>query len=133
MLNRDRLASKKVSKTSAVQSQLNEPLADENIHIGPSDYVAWQNDNKVCYLRLEGRGFGGFPVNLELRLSVEDSPNSAGVAIDAIRCCKLARDRKIGGVLESIAAYTMKHPPKQYADSDAKVMVNEFIKGKRER
>jgi myo-inositol-1-phosphate synthase len=98
-----------------------------------NDYVPWQNDNKVCYLRIEGRGFGGFPVNLELRLSVEDSPNSAGVAIDAIRCCRLARDRKVGGMLESIAAYTMKHPPIQHPDSEAKKMVSEFILGKRER
>ncbi len=133
MLNRDRLASKKVSKTQSVQSQMHEPLSDENIHIGPSDYVAWQNDNKVCYLRLDGRGFGGFPVNLELRLSVEDSPNSAGVAIDAIRCCRLARDRKTGGSLDSIAAYTMKHPPKQFADTVAKTMVCDFIEGTIER
>lgn len=129
MLNRTRLKSKRISKTAAVQSQLAEPLEDENIHIGPSDYVAWQNDNKVCYLRMEGRGFGGFPVNLELRLSVEDSPNSAGVAIDAIRCCRLARDRKIGGPLVSISAYSMKHPPKQIADTEAKELVSKFIHG----
>ncbi|MBI4388188.1 MAG: inositol-3-phosphate synthase [Candidatus Omnitrophica bacterium] len=129
MLNRNRLKSKKISKTAAVQSQLTTPLEEDNIHIGPSDYVAWQNDNKVCYLRMEGRGFGGFPVNLELRLSVEDSPNSAGVAIDAIRCCKLARDRKIGGPLVSIAAYAMKHPPKQLPDTEAKELVAKFIQG----
>ena len=105
------------------------PLEADNIHIGPSDYVAWQNDNKVCYLRMEGRGFAGFPVNVELRLSVEDSPNSAGVAIDAIRCCKLARDRNIGGPLTSISAYAMKHPPKQIPDSQAKELVSKFIQG----
>lgn len=129
MLNRTRLKSKKISKTAAVQSQLPQPLEDDNIHIGPSDYVPWQNDNKVCYLRIEGRGFAEFPVNLELRLSVEDSPNSAGCAIDAIRCCKLARERKIGGPLISISAYTMKHPPKQIPDTEARDLVKKFIQG----
>jgi myo-inositol-1-phosphate synthase len=129
MLNRDRLKQKKISKTSAVQSELGEPLAADKIHIGPSDYVPWQNDNKVCYLRIEGRGYAGFPVSLEARLSVEDSPNSAGVAIDAIRCCKIARDRKIGGPLTSISAYTMKHPPKQIHDSEAKELVRKFVQG----
>ena len=129
MLNRTRLASKKISKTAAVQSQLPVPLDADNIHIGPSDYVPWQNDNKVCYLRIEGRGFGEFPVSLELRLSVEDSPNSAGCGIDAIRCCRLARDRKIGGPLISISAYTMKHPPRQIPDSEAKDLVKKFIQG----
>ncbi len=133
MLNRSRLKSKKISKTDAVQSQLEIPLEEDNIHIGPSDYVPWQNDNKVCYLRIEGRGFAGFPVSLECRLSVEDSPNSAGVAIDAIRCCRLARDRKIGGPLTSIAAYTMKHPPKQIPDTDAKELVRKFIQGSCQR
>ncbi|OGW86848.1 MAG: inositol-3-phosphate synthase [Omnitrophica bacterium RIFCSPLOWO2_01_FULL_45_10b] len=129
MLNRTRLKSKKISKTAAVQSQLDVPLEEENIHIGPSDYVPWQNDNKVCYLRIEGRGFAGFPVTLECRLSVEDSPNSAGVGIDAIRCCRLARDRKIGGPLISISAYSMKHPPKQIHDTEAKELVRKFIQG----
>ena len=129
MLNRTRLKSKKISKTAAVQSQLATPLEEDNIHIGPSDYVPWQNDNKVCYLRMEGRGFAGFPMNLELRLSVEDSPNSAGCAIDAIRCCKLARERKIGGPLISISAYTMKHPPKQIPDTEARDLVKKFIQG----
>jgi myo-inositol-1-phosphate synthase len=129
MLNRSRLASKKISKTAAVQSQLAVPLEEENIHIGPSDYVPWQNDNKVCYLRIEGRGFAEFPVNIEMRLSVEDSPNSAGCAIDAVRCCRLARDRKIGGPLISISAYTMKHPPKQIPDTDARDLVKKFIQG----
>lgn len=129
MLNRDRLKSKKISKTMAVQSQLDVPLEEENIHIGPSDYVPWQNDQKVCYLRIEGRGFAGFPVTVELRLSVEDSPNSAGCGIDAIRCCRLARDRKIGGPLISISSYTMKHPPKQIADYEARELVKKFIQG----
>lgn len=129
MLNRARLESKKISKTSAVQSQLDVPLEEDNIHIGPSDYVPWQNDNKVCYLRIEGRGFGGFPVTAEMRLSVEDSPNSAGCSIDAIRACRIARDRKIGGPLISISAYTMKHPPKQIVDYEAKELVRKFIQG----
>ncbi len=133
MLARERLKSKKVSKTEAVQSVLNEPLEPENIHIGPSDYVPWQKDNKVCFLRMEGRIFGDIPMNLELRLSVEDSPNSAGCVIDAIRCCKLALDRRIGGALTSISAYTMKHPPQQFPDEKAREMVEEFIQGKRER
>ncbi|MCX8022044.1 MAG: inositol-3-phosphate synthase [Syntrophorhabdaceae bacterium] len=133
MLNRDRLVSKKISKTEAVQSALDLPLEPESIHIGPSDYVPWQKDNKVCFMRIEGRIFGDIPVNLELRLSVEDSPNSAGCIIDAIRCCRLARDRGVAGVLESISAYTMKHPIKQYPDNIAQLMVEDFIKGKRER
>lgn len=133
MLNRERLASKKISKTEAVQSMLDIPMPEENIHIGPSDYVPWQNDNKVCFMRIEGRIFGDIPINLELRLSVEDSPNSAGCMIDAIRCCKVGRDRNIGGVLESISAYTMKHPLYQYPDEIARRMVEEFIRGERER
>mgnify|MGYP000215088740 FL=1 len=133
MLARDRLKSKKISKTEAVQSVLDIPLEARNIHIGPSDYVPWLNDNKLCFLRMEGRIFGDVPMNLELRLSVEDSPNSAGSAIDAIRCCKLALDRGIGGPLISISAYTMKHPPIQYPDDVAREMVKEFIQGKRER
>ncbi|MDK1031374.1 MAG: inositol-3-phosphate synthase [Planctomycetia bacterium] len=133
MLDRQRLKSKKVSKTEAVQSVLSERLEEENIHIGPSDYVPWQKDNKVCFLRMEGRLFGDVAMNLELRLSVEDSPNSAGCAIDAIRCCKLALDRGTGGVLTSISAYTMKHPSEQFPDEKARDMVEEFIEGKRER
>jgi myo-inositol-1-phosphate synthase len=133
MLNRSRLSSKKTSKTEAVQSVLNERLDDENIHVGPSDYVPWQKDNKLCFLRLEGKLFGDVPMNIELRLSVEDSPNSAGVVIDAIRCCKLALLRKTGGILYSPSAYFMKHPPKQYVDDEAFRMTNEFIEGKRER
>jgi myo-inositol-1-phosphate synthase len=133
MLSRERLVSKKISKTEAVQSLLQTPLAAENIHIGPSDYVPWQHDNKVCFLRIEGRIFGDVPIELELRLSVEDSPNSGGCVIDAIRCCKVARDRGVGGVLESISGYTMKHPIRQYPDEVARGMVEEFIRGERLR
>ncbi len=127
MLNRSRLHSKKVSKTEAVQAVTAERLDDENIHIGPSDYVAWQNDNKVCFLRMEGRIFGDAPISIELRLSVEDSPNSAGVAIDAIRCCKLALDRGESGVLVGPSAYFYKHPPQQYDDDEAYRMTEQFI------
>ncbi|MBI4775811.1 MAG: inositol-3-phosphate synthase [Deltaproteobacteria bacterium] len=133
MLNHVRLVSKKTSKTEAVQSVLNQPLDLENIHIGPSDWVAWQKDNKVCFLRMEGKLFGDVPMNLELRLSVEDSPNSAGVAIDAVRCCKLALDRGTGGALISPSAYFMKHPPKQVPDDEAYRRTEAFIAGKRER
>lgn len=132
MLNKNRLASKKRSKTEAIQSILDSRLDAENIHIGPSDYVPWQKDNKVCFIRMMGRLFGDIPMHLELRLSVEDSPNSAGVAIDAIRCCKLALNRRIGGVLYSPSAYFMKHPPKQFTDDEAYRMIEEFIAGKRE-
>jgi myo-inositol-1-phosphate synthase len=122
---------KKISKTEAVQSQMHSPLGSEHIHIGPSDYIPWLNDNKVCFLRIEGRGFGNVPLHLEMRLSVEDSPNSSGVVIDAIRCCKLALDRKIGGALISPSSYFMKHPPRQFPDDVAKYMVEEFILAKR--
>ena len=131
MLNRTRLKDKKISKTESVQSQLSERLAAENIHIGPSDYVPWQNDNKVAFIRIEGRGFANVPLNMEVRLSVEDSPNSAGVAVDAIRCLKIARERKIKGPLYSVSAYLMKRPPKQYSDTQAKKLIEEFISGKR--
>ncbi len=127
MKNQDRLESKRTSKTEAVQSVAGERLADENIHVGPSDYVAWQNDNKVCFLRMEGRLFGGVPMNLELRLSVEDSPNSAGVSIDAIRCCKLALDRGEGGILAGPSSFFMKHPPEQLTDDEAYRRTEEFI------
>jgi myo-inositol-1-phosphate synthase len=129
MLNQSRLKSKKISKTQSVQSQLKTPLPEDDIHIGPSDYVPFQNDNKVCFLRMEGSGFAGVPLHLEMRLSVEDSPNSAGVAIDAIRCAKLALDRNVSGPLHSIASYTMKHPPVQVADSVAHNNVENFIEG----
>ena len=131
MLNHSRLASKKESKTEAVQSVAAERIDQENIHIGPSDYVAWQKDNKVCFLRMEGKLFGDIPMNLELRLSVEDSPNSAGVAIDSIRCAKLALERGQGGVLIAPSAYFCKHPPEQFSDSDAHHMTQEFIDGGR--
>jgi myo-inositol-1-phosphate synthase len=127
MLNRSRLASKKESKTEAVQSVAQARLEDENIHVGPSDYVAWQNDNKVCFLRMEGQLFGGVPMNLELRLSVEDSPNSAGVAIDMIRCAKLARDRGMAGPVLPAAAWFCKHPPVQMPDDEAYAAVEAFI------
>lgn len=129
MIDRSRLVSKKISKTEAVQSVLSQPLDDENIHIGPSDYVPWLKDNKICFLRMEGKLFGDIPMNIELRLSVEDSPNSAGIVIDAIRCAKLALDRNIGGVLYSPSAYFMKHPPKQYTDDEAHDLTEDFIKG----
>jgi myo-inositol-1-phosphate synthase len=129
MLDHGRLRSKRVSKTEAVQSQLDVPLAADRIHIGPSDYIAWLKDNKVCFLRMEGRGFGGVPLHLELRLSVEDSPNSAGMVIDAIRCVKLARERGLRGPLYSVSAYTMKHPPRQYSDGEAKSLMEQFIRG----
>jgi len=129
MLNRSRLASKKVSKTEAVQSVMAQRLDAHNIHVGPSDYVPWQNDNKVCFIRMEGKLFGDVPMNLELRLSVEDSPNSAGVAIDAIRCAKLALNRGEGGILHAPSAYFCKHPPQQYTDDEAYQMVQAFING----
>lgn len=133
MLNRERLDSKKESKTEAVQSVLAERMDDDDIHIGPSDYVPWQKDNKICFLRMEGKTFGDVPMNIELRLSVEDSPNSAGCVIDAIRCCKLAIERGIGGQLTSISSYVMKHPPIQFTDDEATENVNAFIEGKLER
>jgi myo-inositol-1-phosphate synthase len=129
MLNRSRLSSKKVSKTEAVQSVAAERIADENIHVGPSDYVAWQNDNKVCFLRMEGKLFGDVPMHIELRLSVEDSPNSAGVAIDAIRCAKLALDRGLGGPILAPSSYFMKHPPEQVNDDEAHRLTEAFIRG----
>jgi myo-inositol-1-phosphate synthase len=129
MLNHERLASKKESKTEAVQSVAQHRLEDENIHVGPSDYVAWQNDNKVCFLRMEGRMFGGVPMHLEMRLSVEDSPNSAGVAIDMIRCARLALDRKLGGVIHPPSSAFCKHPPVQTTDDEAHAAMEAFIAG----
>jgi myo-inositol-1-phosphate synthase len=130
MLEKSRLRSKKISKTKSVQSQLAVPLPTENIHIGPSDYVSWQKDNKVCFIRMEYRGFGDVPMNLELRLSVEDSPNSAGMGIDAIRCAKLARDRGIGGPLQEISSVCMKHPPRQLRDTEALEALERWIAGR---
>ena len=128
MKNQERLVSKKTSKTEAVQSVAKKRIADDNIHVGPSDYVPWQNDNKVCFLRMEGHLFGDTPMDLELRLSVEDSPNSAGVVIDMIRCCKLALQNGVGGVLEGPSAYFCKHPPRQFTDDEAYKMVEAFIR-----
>jgi myo-inositol-1-phosphate synthase len=132
MLNRARTVSKKTSKTEAVQSVAAHRLDDDNIHIGPSDYVAWQKDNKVCFIRMEGRLFGDVPMDLELRLSVEDSPNSGGVAIDAIRCVKLALLRGIGGALEGPSSYFCKHPPRQFTDDEAFQRTERFISGDRD-
>ena len=129
MLNHDRLKMKKISKTEAVQSVLSKRLHDTNIHIGPSDYVPWQHDRKVCFLRIEGRGFGDCPIELEARLSVEDSPNSAGMIIDAIRCLRLARDRGLRGPLHSISAWTMKHPPEPMQDEASRQLVEAFLRG----
>ena len=129
MLERKRLKSKKISKTEAVQSQMINRMKDDNIHIGPSDYVPWLDDKKIAFIRMEGRKFGDVPVNIEARLEVIDSPNSAGVIIDAIRCAKLALDRGIGGPILGPSSYFMKHPPKQFSDSVAKEKVEEFIKG----
>jgi len=120
MLERERLQSKKISKTNAVTSQLNYKIEPENIHIGPSDYVPWLLDRKFCHIRMEGRVFGDVPINLELKLEVWDSPNSAGVVIDAIRCCKLALDHGVSGALEAPSAYFMKSPPVQYPDFEAR-------------
>ncbi|OGO51632.1 MAG: inositol-3-phosphate synthase [Chloroflexi bacterium RBG_16_68_14] len=129
MLERERLVSKKISKTNAVASQLDYALPTGDIHIGPSDYVPWLLDRKWAYIRLEGTTFGNVPLNLELKLEVWDSPNSAGVVIDAIRCCKLALDRSIAGSLEGPSAYFMKSPPTQYTDEQARQMVEAFIAG----
>lgn len=133
MKNPDRLSSKKESKTEAIQSVTASRMASDDIHISPTDYVPWQNDNKIAFIRMEGRIFADVPMNLELRLSVEDSPNSGGVVIDAIRCCKLALDRGIGGVLFSPASFFMKHPPRQFTDDQALQMTESFIAGRRSR
>lgn len=130
MLDRKRLISKKISKTESVQSQLGVPLEANNIHIGPSDYVPWLYDNKVCFIRMEGRGFAQAPIVLDLKLSVQDSPNSAGIVVDAIRCCKVALDRKTGGPLLAVSAYAMKHPPQQMTDPEARVKLMAFASGK---
>jgi len=128
-LERTRLQSKKISKTQAVTSQLDEGIDPSAVHIGPSDHVPWLDDRKWAYIRLEGRNFGDVPLNLELKLEVWDSPNSAGVIIDAVRCAKLALDRGIGGPLVGPSAYFMKSPPVQYHDDEARNMVEEFIAG----
>ena len=130
MLERERLDSKKISKTNAVVSQIRNrglDIAPENVHVGPSDYVPWQKDNKVCFLRIESRHFGDVPTSLECRLSVEDSPNSAGVVIDAIRCVKLGLNNKLKGSLFAPSSYFMKSPPKQYTDTEARELTEQFI------
>jgi myo-inositol-1-phosphate synthase len=129
MLERERLTSKKLSKTRAVNSQLTAPLSDDNIHVGPSDFVPWLADRKCAYIRLEGTTFGGVPLNLELKLEVWDSPNSAGVVIDAVRCAKLALDRKLGGPLIGPSSYFMKSPPRQFSDEEARARTVRFITG----
>ncbi|HLE81456.1 MAG TPA: inositol-3-phosphate synthase [Dehalococcoidia bacterium] len=129
MLERERLMSKKISKTQSVASQLDYDLGSDNIHIGPSDHVPWLHDRKWCYIRMEGRTFGDVPLNVELKLEVWDSPNSAGVVIDAIRCCKLAMDREQSGTLIGPSAYFMKSPPIQYRDEEARELVEQFIEG----
>ncbi len=130
MLERERLVSKKISKTNAVTSQMDDGIDPDNIHIGPSDHVPWLNDRKWCYIRIEGRLFGGAPINLEAKLEVWDSPNSAGVVVDAIRCAKLALDRGISGAITGPSAYFMKSPPDQFTDDVARDMVADFIIGK---
>jgi myo-inositol-1-phosphate synthase len=127
MLDRDRLASKKISKTNAVTSQLDHKIGDGDIHIGPSDYVPWLNDRKWCYVRMEGTAFGEVPLSLEAKLEVWDSPNSAGVVIDAIRCCKLGLDRGLSGTLVGPSSYFMKSPPRQFTDEQARILTEEFI------
>ena len=133
MLERDRLESKKVSKTQSVTSQLEHDLGSRNVHIGPSDWIAWLDDRKWAFVRLEGRAFGDVPLTLEYKLEVWDSPNSAGVIIDAVRAAKIAKDRGVGGPLLSASSYFMKSPPEQYSDSEAKLAVEAFIAGANER
>jgi myo-inositol-1-phosphate synthase len=127
MLERDRLESKKISKTRSVQSQLGVPLAPDRIHVGPSDHVPWLTDRKWCYIRMEGTTFGNVPLNCELKLEVWDSPNSAGIVIDAVRCAKLALDRGVGGALVGPSSYFMKSPPQQFTDAEARQLTARFI------
>jgi myo-inositol-1-phosphate synthase len=133
MLERERLESKKISKTQAVNSNLARQLGDRNVHIGPSDYVAWLDDRKWAYVRLEGRAFGDVPLNLEYKLEVWDSPNSAGIIIDALRAAKIAKDRGIGGPILSASSYLMKSPPVQRPDEEGRASVEAFIRGEVER
>jgi myo-inositol-1-phosphate synthase len=132
MLERERLESKKISKTQAVSSQLDIPLPAGDIHVGPSDHVPWLTDRKWAYIRLEGTTFGGVPLNMEVKLEVWDSPNSAGIVIDAVRCAKLAMDRKIGGALTGPSSYFMKSPPQQFTDNEARERTIRFIGGDEE-
>jgi myo-inositol-1-phosphate synthase len=133
MLERERLESKKISKTQSVTSQLSHDIGKRNVHIGPSDYVAWLDDRKWAFVRLEGRAFGDVPLNLEYKLEVWDSPNSAGVIIDALRAAKIAKDRGIGGPILSASSYFMKSPPEQYPDDVCRDLVEKFIRGEVER
>lgn len=132
MLERERLESKKISKTQAVTSQLDIPLPPEDVHVGPSDHVPWLTDRKWAYIRMEGTSFGGVPLNVELKLEVWDSPNSAGIVIDAVRCAKLAMDRKIGGALTGPSSYFMKSPPQQFTDNEARERTLRFVAGDEE-
>jgi len=132
MLERERLESKKISKTQAVTSQLDVPLDPENVHVGPSDYVPWLHDRKWAHIRMEGTTFGGVPLNVELKLEVWDSPNSAGIVIDAVRCAKVAMDRRIGGALIGPSSYFMKSPPQQFTDNEAREATLSFIAGEGE-
>ena len=132
MLERERLESKKISKTQAVTSQLSQPIAAENVHVGPSDYVPWLADRKWCYIRMEGTAFGNVPINCEMKLEVWDSPNSAGVVIDAVRCAKLALDRGLSGALVEPSSYFMKSPPQQFTDDEARLKTDAFIRGDQE-
>jgi myo-inositol-1-phosphate synthase len=129
MLERERLQSKKISKTQAVTSQLDVPLPESAVHVGPSDFVPWLTDRKWAYIRLEGTTFGGVPLNAELKLEVWDSPNSAGVVVDAVRCVRIGLDRGVGGVLRGPSAYFMKSPPEQFTDDEAREMVQRFAAG----
>jgi myo-inositol-1-phosphate synthase len=129
MLERDRLASKKISKTQAVTSQLDYELGNDSVHVGPSDYVPWLTDRKFCYIQMDGTSFGNVPLKLELKLEVWDSPNSAGVVIDAVRCCKIAMDRGMAGAVVGPSSYFMKSPPEQFTDDEARRKVEEFISG----
>jgi len=131
MLERERLVSKKISKTNSVTSQLDYDIGADNVHIGPSDYIPWLQDRKWCYIRMEGHNFGGAPINVEVKLEVWDSPNSAGVVVDAVRCIKLALDRGESGAIKGPSAYFMKSPPIQYSDDQARQMVEDFIEDKK--
>jgi myo-inositol-1-phosphate synthase len=129
MLERERLESKKISKTGAVTSQVGHPMEASTVHVGPSDYVPWMGDRKWCYIRMEGTTFGNVPINCEMKLEVWDSPNSAGVVIDAIRCAKCALDRGLSGALVGPSSYFMKTPPQQYSDDEARTLTEAFISG----
>ena len=129
MLDRDRLDSKKISKTQSVTSQVDEFIPDRDVHVGPSDYVPWLTDRKWCYIRMEGKSFGDVPLNIELKMEVWDSPNSAGVVIDAIRCAKIAKDRGLSGPITAPSSYFMKSPLIQYTDDEARQLVEDFIAG----